>query len=86
MAYEHQENKGSMFVNDYKRADNHPDYKGQINVEGKLFDIAGWKSNKVDGMLSLSVNKPYKLQPESENESSSTEKKEPSLEDEVKPF
>jgi hypothetical protein len=77
MAYEHQENKGSLFKNDYKKADNHPDLKGTVNIEGKLFDIAAWKNSSIEGMLSLSVSVPYKKQPirtESEKSNSNLKK------------
>jgi hypothetical protein len=30
MAYEHKENKGSIFKNDRKEKDTHPDYTGQL--------------------------------------------------------
>ena len=54
MSYEHKPNTGSAFTNDYKEdGDNKPDYKGQVNVEGVLFDIAIWESETNDG-------KPYK--------------------------
>ena len=82
MPYEHQENRGSLFTNEYKKADNHPDLKGQINIEGKLFDIAAWKSDKIDGMLTLTASIPYKKQPIR----TETEKNKSNLEDEVKPF
>ena len=73
MAYEHQKNSGSMFKNKFKKANNHPDFKGSINVDGKIMDIAGWKSDRFDGM-NLKISEPYKKTPQqTENISKSKE-------------
>jgi uncharacterized protein (DUF736 family) len=46
-------NSGAIFKNDKKTADNQPDYRGKINVEGKEFEISLWvKESKL-------VNKKY---------------------------
>ena len=42
MAYEHKENKGSIFKNEKKEKETHPDYTGQVNVAGKLYNISAW--------------------------------------------
>jgi hypothetical protein len=50
--------KGTLFVNDKKETEKHPDYNGSINVGGKDFWISGWKkkSEKTGKtFLSLSV-------------------------------
>lgn len=58
-------NRGALFVNDKGDNPNRPDYRGEINVDGKEFWISGWK--KVYGnepqksLLSLSI------QPKEEN-------------------
>jgi len=37
------ENAGSIWKNDYKKeGDSTPDYKGKINVDGKIKDISLW--------------------------------------------
>ena len=37
------ENAGSIWKNDYKKeGDSQPDYKGKINVDGKIKDISLW--------------------------------------------
>ena len=37
-------NRGAMFVNSYKEdGDNRPDFRGQLDVEGVEYKIAGWK-------------------------------------------
>lgn len=51
-------NRGSLFVNDRKETDKHPDFSGSINVDGKDYWLNGWKktSNKSGNeFFSLSV-------------------------------
>jgi hypothetical protein len=52
-------NRGVLFSNDRKEADNHPDITGSINIEGVEHWFSGWwkKGNKGD-FLSLSIGKP----------------------------
>jgi len=54
-------NSGSIFKNDYKEKEAHPDYKGKINVDGKVKDIALWV-NKPDGgkpYFGVKISEPY---------------------------
>ncbi len=56
-------NKGSIFKNEFKK-DNEaaPDYKGKINVDGKLKDIALWvtKSKETEKVyFSVNISEPY---------------------------
>ena len=59
--FEHKENTGSIFKNDYKKADNHPDYKGKVNANGKLMDIALWvrKSEGGKTYFSVKLSEPF---------------------------
>jgi len=62
MAYEHKPNTGSAFINDYKEeGDNKPNHKGQINVEGTLYDIAIWNSETTEGKeyKYIKVSEPF---------------------------
>lgn len=56
MAYDNT-NRGVLFKNDKKEADNHPDYKGKINVAGTEFWLSAWIKKSEDGgkYMSLSV-------------------------------
>jgi len=64
--YELKENTATIFKNE-KKGENHPDYKGQVNVEGKLFDIALWeKEGKKGKYFSGKVSEPYKKDPQPE--------------------
>lgn len=56
---ETKQNSGALFPNE-KKADNHPDYKGKVNVNGKEMEVAGWiKEGKKGKFLSLSFKEPY---------------------------
>jgi len=64
---ENKENKGSIFKNNFKKSDTHPDYKGNINVDGKEKEISLWVKTQKDGTtkyFSASISEPYK-KPES---------------------
>jgi len=53
-------NTGVLFKNTNKKADNHPDYKGKGNANGKEIDIAAWvKQGKNGSFMSLSFSEPY---------------------------
>ena len=56
-------NRGSLFKNDRKELDNHPDYNGSINIEGKDFWLNGWlKESKKDGKKFFSLSEKPKDQ------------------------
>ncbi len=54
-------NTGAIFKNDNKKADNHPDYKGKVNVNGKEMDVALWLKTSAKGIkfMSASFSEPY---------------------------
>ena len=55
-------NRGSLFKNDRKESDSHPDYKGSINVNGEELWLSAWiKDGKNGKFMSLSV-KPKEQQ------------------------
>ena len=57
-------NKGVLFKNDRKEKENHPDYRGNIEVDGKEYYIKGWKKVSKSGtaFLSLAVDPKAKAQ------------------------
>lgn len=60
MAYEHRGNSGTLFTNSKKSSDKHPDWRGEIKVDGKLWEISAWtKSGRNGDFLSLAVKEPY---------------------------
>lgn len=59
MPFEQRPNTGTLFRNDRKTKDNQPDYKGKINVNGEVFELAAWlKEGKKGKFFSLSISAP----------------------------
>lgn len=56
------ENTGAIFKNERKQEDKHPDYRGQINVNGQVKDIALWMRKSEGGKpyFSVMLTEPYK--------------------------
>lgn len=49
-------NRGVLFKNDRKDSDKHPDYTGNINVDGTEFWLSAWiKEGKKGKFMSLSL-------------------------------
>lgn len=50
-------NRGSLFKNDKKTEEKHPDLSGSINIDGKDYWISGWSKASKGGnkYISLSV-------------------------------
>lgn len=50
-------NRGALFKNDKKTTENHPDYKGSLNVDGKDYWLSSWLKTSKAGTkyMSLSV-------------------------------
>ena len=63
-------NGGALFPNDKKQKESHPDYRGNINVDGTEYWIKGWKKPAKTGMrfLSLSLTKKEDTQPITEED------------------
>jgi len=55
------EGSGIIFKNKYKKNDTHPEYKGRINADGKIFDIALWVKTAKSGEIffGAKVSDPY---------------------------
>lgn len=46
---------GALFKNNYKKEDKHPDYKGEMEMGGLKYDMAGWIRKSKGGKSYLSV-------------------------------
>lgn len=58
MAYEMKPSSGSLFKNDRKEKETHPDYKGKVMLpNGEVRWLSGWRkqTSAGDGWLSLSI-------------------------------
>ena len=57
MAYEHKPNTGTMFPNTNKKSDAAPDWRGEINLDGKLIKLAGWMTDSKTGTKYMKLKK-----------------------------
>jgi uncharacterized protein (DUF736 family) len=48
-------NGGALFPNDKKEKETHPDFRGNIDVDGKEYWIKGWKKTSKSGLKFLSL-------------------------------
>jgi hypothetical protein len=55
MAYETKDNTGSVFNNERKQTDNHPDRTGQAMIGGKAYWISGWVKQDRNGKPYMSL-------------------------------
>lgn len=60
MAYEPRNNSGSLFKNDRKQNDRHPDYTGNAIVNGKTMRVSAWVKTSQNGtkFMSLAFDEP----------------------------
>lgn len=58
MAYEQRDNSGSIFVNDRKEKDTHPDRTGTAMIDGVMYYVSGWiKQGSKGQFLSLAFKR-----------------------------
>lgn len=63
MAYEQKDNSGSLFKNDRKEKETHPDAKGSIMVDGVAYWISAWTKQDRNGNRYQSLSVQRKGQP-----------------------
>ena len=66
MAYEQRDNSGSLFKNDKKEKENHPDYKGSCMVNGVEMWMSAWLKNGKNGTF-MSFSFTPKEQPKKQS-------------------
>ena len=85
MAYTPKEGSGSLFKNDRKTTENHPDYTGSIMVNGKDHWFSAWvKEGQKGKFFSVSIGK--EKQPIGFKEAGSDELPKNTIEDSDLPF
>lgn len=73
MAYEMKNNSGSLFKNDKKESETHPDYKGSAKINGDEYWMSAWINESKEGKKYMSFNFKIKdIQPSVETESGIT--------------
>jgi hypothetical protein len=54
-------NRGAIWKNEKKENDKHPDFKGDLNIDGVIYNVSAWKrkadANPKAPLLSFSVSK-----------------------------
>lgn len=65
MAYEAKNNTGSLFKNDKKEKDTHPDRNGQCMIDGKAYWVSGWIKQDRNGNPWMSLSFKAKDAPRS---------------------
>lgn len=55
-------NRGALFKNDRKESDNHPDYKGKINIDGVDYWLSAWIKTDKNGAKYMSLSPQRKDQ------------------------
>ncbi len=56
MAYEQKDGAGSLFKNDKKEAEQHPDYRGSIKVAGVEYWLSAWIKQSKGGKKYMSLS------------------------------
>lgn len=79
-------NRGVLFKNDRKETDNHPSYKGSINVDGVEYWLSAWVKEGAKGkFFSLSVSPKEQAAPTPAPKAKAPVKQSPEFDDDV-PF
>jgi uncharacterized protein (DUF736 family) len=71
MAYEQRDNSGSLFKNDRKEKETHPDYKGTAMVGGVEMWMSAWLKTASNGSKFMS----FSFQPKDQQAAQPTPKK-----------
>lgn len=63
MAYELRDGQGSLFKNERKEAEKHPDYTGSVKIDGREFWLSAWIKDGAKGKFMSLALKPKDEQP-----------------------
>jgi uncharacterized protein (DUF736 family) len=58
-------NSGALFKNEDKKSDKHPDYRGQLDVEGEEYWVSAWIKTSKAGKKYMSLSIQAKEERES---------------------
>lgn len=88
MSFEQRDNSGSMFANDRKTSDNHPDRSGTAMIGGVEYFVDGWLKRTKDGKpwLSLSFKRKDKQKGAAPRQSQTTRRQSSGFDDDAPPF
>ncbi len=84
--HQQRDNTGTLFINNRKEKDTHPDRTGTIMIEGVEYYLSGWdKSGPTGERISLSVKKKEQRQEAPKAYQASQKMQQPDYDDSV-PF
>ena len=73
--YEKKHGAGVLFKNTRKETERHPDYTGDIHLDGTDYWLSAWVKESKGGMKYLSVSLGQEKKPKGEQASAKTEEK-----------
>ena len=78
-------NRGAIWKNDDKREDNHPDFKGSLNVDGVEYWVSAWKRKERAGAKAPALSFRVKPKEEKRPAQAAQARKNEDMDDEI-PF
>lgn len=63
MAYELRDGQGTLFKNDNRTADNHPNARGEAMIGGVVYEVAAWTKDGRNGKFQSLSFKPKEARP-----------------------
>ncbi len=75
MAYELKDGQGSLFKNDKKGVEKRPDYRGDIKIDGTVYQLSAWLKEGKNGKF-MSLNAQLKEDRPRRQEQESPQKQE----------
>jgi hypothetical protein len=85
LAYELRDNSGSLFKNDKKETESHPNATGKVMVAGVEYWISAWTKEGAKGKFQSLAFKPCEQQPMTIKQAGAVPKNFPDLDDDI-PF
>jgi len=85
MAYEQKDNSGSLFVNNRKETDSHPDRNGTAKIDGVEYWVSGWVKQDKNGNPWMSLSFKRKEEKPKTSTPMTREQKSAQMNDEI-PF
>lgn len=77
MAFEHKDNSGTLFKNDKKETESHPNAKGEAKIGGVMYWVAAWTKKDKNGNPWQSLSFTPKEQRQEAKQPTSAGKRDP---------
>ena len=83
MAYEQRDNSGTIFVNDRKETEKHPDRTGTAMIDGVMYYVSGWIKSGAKGQFLSLAFKRKEEQPQAAPQQSISQRAMPKRQDPI---